>query len=272
MHHVADLRRVLLATAVVAGAEGGSAVAQDRVITSDAETLITTASGLIGSVNDMIVSADGRVYVADRQANVIYVVGVSGGVERTIGRRGAGPGEFNLPTNLSQKGDTLRVVDWGNGRLQLLSLDGEPLGTERLAPAPFPPVFGPSGSIVSPTAGFRGDTTLAVMSNGDFSERARIGRTIGISPNPVNMAAMRDQIRDGDVPPIMLNTAEVDLDPNGGVWLTVSARATVEHFDSDGRSRWLLEVEDPGFEDVRRRFFTENAAAEPIAIFALRYV
>ena len=60
--------------------------------------------------------------------------------ELTIGRAGQGPGEFSYPTNLSQAADTLRVTDWRNGRLQMLSLDGEPLGTVRLQPTPWPPV------------------------------------------------------------------------------------------------------------------------------------
>jgi hypothetical protein len=264
-------RLALLGLAASLVGAASPATGQDRVITGEPETIITMASGLIGSVNDMLVATDGRVYVADAQANVIHVVGSDGEMARTIGRAGQGPGEFNRPTNLSQKGDTLRVVDWQNGRLQMLSMNGEPVSTVRLERTPWPPVFGPTGLVVNPTVGFAGDTTLAVIRSADFTERARIGRTMGTSPNPVNMAAMREQIRDGEVPPIMLNTAEVDLDASGSVWLTVAARASVEQFDDSGRRRWALQVDDPDFEDLRRRFFTENAAAEPMQMFALRY-
>ena len=165
--------RVRLASLGLAASLVGAAspaMAQDRVITAEPETLISLASGLLGIVSDVMVAADGRVYVADRQGNVIHVVSTDGEVERSIGRAGRGPGEFQWPASVTLKGDSLRVVDWQNRRLQLLSLDGEPLRTEPLAPGPFPPVFGPSGVIVSPTAGFRGDTTLAIVRSSDFAE------------------------------------------------------------------------------------------------------
>jgi hypothetical protein len=263
--------RSSLIVGIVWSSAAAALSAQDRIVTFQPETLITTASGLLGIVDDVMVASDGRVYVSDRQANVVHVIGIDGSLERTIGRQGAGPGELNWPTNLSQKGDTLRVVDWRNGSVQMLSLDGEPLGTVRLAPGPWPPVLGPTGLVANPTVGFGGDTTLAVIRDSDFTERARIGRTIGVSPNPVRMSEMQQQIRDGDIPPIMLNTAEVDLDGNGLVWLTVAARASVEQFDATGRRRWSLTVQDPGIDDVRERFFTENAAvANPMEIFSLR--
>jgi hypothetical protein len=249
-----------------------SGAAQNVEVTATATTLITTASGLIGQVSDLLVATDGRVYVADRQASTIHVLEADGRVSGAIGRDGQGPGEFRRPTSLAQKADTLVVVDWFNYRVQYLSLDGAPRTTVRLPRGPSPPVVGPSGLMVSPTIGFANDTALAIVRGSDYSERARIGRTMGLTPNPVSMAALREEIRAGRVPAIYLNMAEVAVSSSEVVWLTVAARGSVERFDAAGRQLSALQLEDPGFEDVRRRFVADNAAATGMEGFALRYI
>jgi hypothetical protein len=234
-------------------------------------------------VSDLLVAADGRVYAADSQANLIHVVDPSGRVLDPIGREGEGPGEFLRPTGLAQKGDTLVVVDWGNYRIQYLSLDGEPIRTALLAqdrtptgqlipPGPWPPMIGPSGLTVSPTIGFRGDTALAIIRGSEYREGARIGRTMGESPSRVDMSAMRDEIRGGRVPAIYLNTAEVRVSAADLVWLTVAARGSVEKYDATGRQMLSLELRDPAFDDVRRKFVDDNAAASGMQGLPLRYI
>jgi hypothetical protein len=264
--------RSSLLTVVVTVAAAAAAQAQDVVVSGTPTTVITTASGLIGQVSDLLVASDGRVYASDSQANLIHLVEASGRVLEPIGREGQGPGEFLRPTGLAQKGDTLLVVDWFNYRVQYLTLDGEPLRTERLQRGPWPPMVGPSGLMASPTVGFAGDTALAIVRGADYSEGARIGRTMGVSPNPVNMAAMREEIRDGRVPALYLNTAEVRMSARDFVWLTVAARGSVEKYDATGRQILALELQDPAFEDVRRKFVEDNTAASGMQGFPLRYI
>lgn len=57
---------------------------------------------------------------------MLLVYGGDGRVTRTIGRAGAGPGEFGRRTSLLIiSGDTIHVVDDGNGRIQTLTGEGE---------------------------------------------------------------------------------------------------------------------------------------------------
>lgn len=82
--------------------------------------------------------AAGRECMVGRFSNGEYVLsGVTGGgflnvysetgnLVRTIGRKGAGPGEFRFPLRVAVgSGDSLYVIDDGNSRIQVLSATGE---------------------------------------------------------------------------------------------------------------------------------------------------
>ena len=56
---------------------------------------------MFGDVWDIDLDRLGRIYVLDRQAQDIRVFGGDGSYIRTIGRPGAGPGEFRLPTGMT---------------------------------------------------------------------------------------------------------------------------------------------------------------------------
>jgi len=64
-------------------------------------------------------------YVADTWSHQVLVLDLEGNALMTIGRRGAGPGEFNYPTSLALVGGELYVVDAMNFRVQVLAADGE---------------------------------------------------------------------------------------------------------------------------------------------------
>lgn len=68
---------------------------------------------------------DGRVLVSDRAGDRIHVFDARGVRMSTFGARGGGPGELRQPTALlpSIRGH-LRVIDTGNRRAQVLTLDG----------------------------------------------------------------------------------------------------------------------------------------------------
>jgi len=82
--------------------------------------------------SDVALSHDGsRLYVVDtggvdsQSHQVVVYDSASGEQLRIIGRRGSGPGEFNLPLQLTVgKDDMLYVVDGGNFRVQAFAADG----------------------------------------------------------------------------------------------------------------------------------------------------
>ncbi|MCL5271265.1 MAG: 6-bladed beta-propeller, partial [bacterium] len=83
-------------------------------------------AGTVGRPAGLAVdAAAGEVYIADVTGHHVVVTDAQGRVRRTIGRHGAGPGEFNFPTHVAiGGGGRLLVADSMNFRVQLLATDG----------------------------------------------------------------------------------------------------------------------------------------------------
>ena len=101
---------------------------------------IGTAEGPVsfGRARSVIADREGNVYVADAQASEIAVFAPDGKHVRTIGRSGAGPGEFGDLYSLAWMGDTLAALDPGAARISLLSRSGDWIGQ-----IPHEPITGP---------------------------------------------------------------------------------------------------------------------------------
>lgn len=266
---------ILAVVLTVSGCGGDRAAADGDVgreitIAVQPDTLVDTASGLIGAVADLHVGDDGRVYVSDPQANGVHVFDASGRQVRTIGREGEGPGEFRRLGGLQTLGDTLVVVDGGNGRLQLLSLHGEPLATRPVAVGYFGFTVGPNGLLVRSTLGI--DSVLAVAYGMDGKERMRLGEVLTAPPASVNLSAMKREIANGEVPAVFLNAAQSAVDDSGHVWLYMTAAAQVERYDPAGVRVLAVQLAEPEFDAVRTRFVSRNAEMEPNSVFPLRYL
>ena len=127
------MRRAGLAgvVAVVAGI-AGQVAAQDRPLSADFEEVYR-----VGGVNapewaffkdyePTGFDAAGNLYVFDTQAYRVVVIDPQGGFVRTVGRRGEGPGEFNMAGRLWVWRDGRFVVaDGGHGAYQVFSPTGE---------------------------------------------------------------------------------------------------------------------------------------------------
>lgn len=77
------------------------------------------------NVNDIKCDSDGHIYACDFKANNIKKFDSSGKYLKTIGKKGQGPGEFNIPFKIAVTNDRLIVWDMRNIRLCALTLDGE---------------------------------------------------------------------------------------------------------------------------------------------------
>lgn len=77
-------------------------------------------------LKDVVADAHGTMYVLDEGAAQIRVFDSSGAPLRVIGRKGAGPAEFGeaYGMGIGWLGDTLAVLDPGNGRLARLTSTG----------------------------------------------------------------------------------------------------------------------------------------------------
>jgi hypothetical protein len=259
---------VLVTTACYGADRSAEAPRDEAGMGEQPEVLISTADALIGAISDLVVDDDGVVYAVDRQASQLHVVEGPGQV-RSLGRPGAGPGEFSRPTTMLKRGDTLLVVDGGNGRLQGLSSSGAPLFTRPLPPG-YPPSLGADGRFVRPTLG--ADTVLAVIHAPDLSVIAAIGQTVGVPANRVQIGRMKQQIQEGEVPEIFLNTAEAVVGGDAATWLLVPARGSVQRFDSVGNEVFSVTLDEPERETLFDRFVSENAAKPANSFAGLRYI
>lgn len=262
---------IALVAGVGCGTEGAArteAESESAPTLSAPETLISTESGLLGSITDVAVAPDGTVYLVDMQANTIHVVDSTG--TRSIGREGAGPGEFMRPASLAIWHDTLGVVDFENGRLQFLTLDGAPLGSVPLAPGPAPGRVGPGWMLLNPTLGM--DSALVIVRGVDLRERARIGPREGPRMTMVRMAEAKRMIREGELPPIFQYNAQALAGADGSSWFLLPAKARVARYDSAGALAWSTELQDSAFAEVRRDFVARNESAAANQLFPLRFI
>lgn len=77
--------------------------------------------------------SDGRIAIADGGNARVVVASPAGAVEREFGRRGSGPGEFEMLYFLTAIGDTLVTWDSGTRRVALWKPDGTPIRSTALA-------------------------------------------------------------------------------------------------------------------------------------------
>lgn len=90
-----------------------------------------------GRIPDLLVNDSGWIIIPDQQVPALLVHAPDGSRLATIGRRGQGPGEFQVITGVGWRGDTAWVYDRRLGRISLISPD---LEIARSADVPdFPP-------------------------------------------------------------------------------------------------------------------------------------
>jgi len=75
---------------------------------------------------------DGRVIVADARDKVLQVIDLATGKSEKIGREGAGPMEWSMPSGLfAYRGDSTLMTDFGNGRYFIITPEGKAGGVVR---------------------------------------------------------------------------------------------------------------------------------------------
>jgi hypothetical protein len=88
-----------------------------------------TSEGEFERISTVSALPTNEIAVVDAGAQYIRIFGDDGTYRRTIGREGAGPGEFTAISWIQLATDTLVVYDGGQRRLTLLGVDGTVLST-----------------------------------------------------------------------------------------------------------------------------------------------
>lgn len=122
-----------------------------------------------GRIVSVVADSAGLIYAADGLDERIHVLGADGRPLRTLGRRGAGPGEFRDLYSLAWVGDTLAALDPGNARIGLFTRDGQPAGTWRAQA-----LSGDARVVRLSRAGPRQFFNMAVRPAGGGSERVYV--------------------------------------------------------------------------------------------------
>ena len=90
---------------------------------------------MLGEVADIALGRDGSLFVFDRQVPIVRQYDAAGRFIRTIGRKGAGPGEYRSTSGIATMPDgRLLLWDTGNWRINVYGPGGEAL-TQWLTPS-----------------------------------------------------------------------------------------------------------------------------------------
>lgn len=263
-----------LAAALLAAACGRGDGPGRPVVLASADTVVTQASGDIGLAADLAVDERGDVYLLDYMLHHVLVVPAGGGRPRVIGRRGSGPGELSGPMAVGAGGDSVRVADRGNGRVQVFTRDGAVARTLALPERSLGggTAFSARGRLAFATFGV-GDGALARLVEPDGRAGPGLGRAVGRPDAVVDFIDIKRQIARGRIPQALRNHARAVPGDDGGAWLVLLSGPAVVRYGADGRQAWRRELRAPEIDDIRDRFFrTNRELGSPAAFAPLSYV
>lgn len=237
------------------------------------DTLVTTASGLIGGVYDLAVSPTGDLHVADYGFKHVLIVGPAGEPRDTIGNEGTGPGEFQMPGAIGASDDSVRVFDARSNLVQVFDAAGEFARSYRLEAPGIggSQAFTPDGTTAVTIGGF--DESMVLILDPAGQPMASLGAPLVPPVQFYDFTAIKNQIGEGRVPDAIRNQAIVAWGPDRSVYLAFLAEPQVRRYDADGQILWTRDLDEPVLTVAREAFFQKNREEEnPAAFYPLRYL
>lgn len=162
-----------------------------------------------------------ELYVADTLHHQLAVFSATGELLRRIGKRGAGPGEFNFPLDVDLTTDgQLVVLDSLNARVQILETDGR-----------FVRMFGERGTAIG---SFQIPKALAVDGFGHVyvtDSQAHRFVIFDLQGDYLLTIGARSVLSRSGLHPGGFNLPQgIDADPDGGIWIVDSLSRLVHRF------------------------------------------
>ena len=264
---------VLIVTTISSCVDARPPSAGESVALVPMDTLVATASELIGGVYDVAVSPHGDVYVVDYGFKRVLVVSPDGTARRTIGREGSGPGEFEMPYIVRADADSVRVLDAASNRVQVFDSAGVLVRTYRVDSPGLGGGrdFRSDGSLVATIDGLDNAMVLVLDAVGD--RVGSFGEPIVPPVTFYDFAAIKAAIRDGRVPDAFRNRATVAWAPDHSLYLAFLAEPQVRRYDAAGSLLWTRALDEPVLRSARGAFVRKNIEEQnPSRIHSLQYV
>jgi len=183
---------------------------------------------VFSDVHDLVVDAQGRLYVLQAQTRTVHVFDSTGRFVRAIGRSGSGPGEFEQPNGIALAADgRLWVADPRNARFTFFDSVGTLAGSHRREIGGYGWLWGgeflADGRLVEPDVHFReggASGSALVRFDSALVPRDTLLRRLSSSTNPEDGAFV---FRQGTSTtylqiPFRPATAMTVIDPRGWVW------------------------------------------------------
>ena len=223
------MKRGAMLVALAMGCAGGSdnsGACADCTIAVERVATLGEADGdaaLPGAVRSIVRDARGRLLVGAFQAERLMVFDTTGRLVTTVGRKGAGPGEFGggIPLIVRSRGDSVVAYDSRNRRLASFSAELEPGWT-------------------APDVTSYGGGSLVALANGGFVRSGESGRGANRSAAPLHLLdeagnlvrSFGQDSADAATPGTMYPTLAAS--PDGRVWAADRSRYRLILWSTDG--------------------------------------
>jgi len=174
--------------------------------------------------NDVVHDSEGNIYILEMGNVRIQKFDRNGAYIMTIGRKGAGPGEFSMPAAMSiDRNDNLFVLDVGNIRVQVFSSKGKDLGSHRLVKL-FDSfrILSDGRLVVSNTAARKAQTISNLINVIDLEGSVIYEFGTSVSDNNLDVQKVK-------------NTFFFDVDQNDNCYLAYKVFNKLEKFSPEGK-------------------------------------
>jgi len=225
--HVAILAGILVAACsapqtgdeVGAGADAaGDPEVPFELVIEGARPLISDVDIDLSLPAAIDVDADGNLWIADRTLHHVLVVNEEGELLRTIGRNGAGPGEFRGPRGLGIRGDHAYVLDNVHG-VQSFDMQGEYVAEYPAPRIAFDFDFTGDGGLVTSTFRVWPRGALVMALGPDGEELALFGELPFEGAEDFNFRELRESFLAGALLDVARNGALPTVAPDGSLWV-----------------------------------------------------
>ena len=241
-----------------AGEASSDLAVAGEIVLDGLEVVLSDAAVDLSFPAAIDVDADGNIWVVDRRLHQMLVVSPEGEVLRTIGRNGAGPGEFRGPRGLAVRGDRVYVLDNVHG-VQVFDMEGNYLSEYPAVRILFDFDFTGDGGLVTNNnrVWVRGAMIAALSPGG--GEPTLFGELPFPDTEGFNFRALQQQVMEGTIPDVLRNGALPVVAADGSLWVVIHTESTIRRYGPDGTLLSETSFDLPEMPGIVEQYLTDFA-------------